>query len=238
MAKPGKTAVYQEIFHRRGWIDQLGIAVNLATEVLQITCHRDSEYSEHEVELARLIQQHMVGRFHGLCVGCNTKANRWEIPLRPEGTAVAIPTEIGVIFGQYCQYDWESTLELPQSIQRWVRSVCADSQAEVLPHWRITSRAGALLLWYRKSILNRQAALLVEERKNNYHYDRLKHLGFTPRQIDIAFWLTQGKTDWEIGLLLVLSPRTVSKHLESVFAKLGCSNRTAAAICIMEWLQQ
>ena len=42
-------------------------------------------------------------------------------------------------------------------------------------------------------------------------------------------WIAQGKTNREIGLILEISPRTVNKHLEQVFGKVGVENRTTAA---------
>ena len=42
-------------------------------------------------------------------------------------------------------------------------------------------------------------------------------------------WLSKGKTNRDIAQILGLSPRTVDKHLEQIYAKLGVENRTAAA---------
>jgi FixJ family two-component response regulator len=45
-------------------------------------------------------------------------------------------------------------------------------------------------------------------------------------------WLSKGKTNRDIAQILGLSPRTVDKHLEQIYSKLGVENRTAAAaIC-------
>ena len=51
----------------------------------------------------------------------------------------------------------------------------------------------------------------------------------TAREAEVLFWVIQGKTNRDIGELLSLSPRTVHKHLEHVFEKLGVETRTAAA---------
>ncbi|MNW21863.1 DNA-binding transcriptional regulator CsgD [compost metagenome] len=45
----------------------------------------------------------------------------------------------------------------------------------------------------------------------------------------MLLWLTHGKSNKEIAEILQLSPRTVNKHLEQIFEKLGIENRTAAA---------
>ncbi len=54
-------------------------------------------------------------------------------------------------------------------------------------------------------------------------------LGLTSREGEVLAWLSKGKTNRDIAQILGLSPRTVDKHLEQIYAKLGVENRTAAA---------
>jgi CheY-like chemotaxis protein/DNA-binding CsgD family transcriptional regulator len=51
----------------------------------------------------------------------------------------------------------------------------------------------------------------------------------TQREAEVLHWVIQGKTNRDIGDILGMSPRTVNKHLEHVFEKLGVETRTAAA---------
>ncbi|MCB1889947.1 MAG: response regulator transcription factor [Rhodocyclaceae bacterium] len=51
----------------------------------------------------------------------------------------------------------------------------------------------------------------------------------TAREAEVLFWVIKGKTNRDIGDILGTSPRTVHKHLEHVFEKLGVETRTAAA---------
>lgn len=61
-------------------------------------------------------------------------------------------------------------------------------------------------------------------------------LRLTRREAQVLLWIAQGKTNREIGQILDLSPRTVNKHLEQVFRKLGVENRTAAAAMALQCL--
>ncbi|MCC4273613.1 response regulator transcription factor [Marinomonas communis] len=54
-------------------------------------------------------------------------------------------------------------------------------------------------------------------------------LGLTERESHVLHWIANGKTNREIAEILEMSPRTVNKHLEQIFPKLGVENRTAAA---------
>lgn len=53
--------------------------------------------------------------------------------------------------------------------------------------------------------------------------------GLTKRESEVLYWAIKGKTNRDIGDILGTSPRTVNKHLEHVFTKLGVETRTAAA---------
>lgn len=54
--------------------------------------------------------------------------------------------------------------------------------------------------------------------------------GLTTREGEVMYWLACGKTDAEIAALLSISPRTVQKHLEHIYVKLGVETRTAAVM--------
>ncbi len=54
-------------------------------------------------------------------------------------------------------------------------------------------------------------------------------LSITRREAEVLLWLAHGKTNREIAEILDMSPRTVNKHLEQMYPKIGASNRTAAA---------
>ncbi len=48
-------------------------------------------------------------------------------------------------------------------------------------------------------------------------------------------WVAAGKTDRDIAAILAISPRTVHKHLQHVYEKLGVETRTAAAMRALAW---
>jgi DNA-binding NarL/FixJ family response regulator len=54
-------------------------------------------------------------------------------------------------------------------------------------------------------------------------------LGLTAREAEVLYWITEGKTNPEIAIILDSSTNTVKKHANNLFAKLGVETRTAAA---------
>jgi DNA-binding CsgD family transcriptional regulator len=60
------------------------------------------------------------------------------------------------------------------------------------------------------------------------------HWTLTSREQDVMHWLAAGKTDRDIGEILGISVRTVHKHLQNIYAKLGVETRTAAAMRVLQ----
>jgi len=54
--------------------------------------------------------------------------------------------------------------------------------------------------------------------------------GFTPRESDVLYWLTRGKSNEEIAKLLRLRADSVSRHLRTIYDKMGVEHRVAATI--------
>ena len=53
--------------------------------------------------------------------------------------------------------------------------------------------------------------------------------GLTEREIEVLSLVAEGKSNYEIARVLVLSQKTVERHLSNIFSKLDVSSRTAAA---------
>jgi DNA-binding CsgD family transcriptional regulator len=60
----------------------------------------------------------------------------------------------------------------------------------------------------------------------------IESFGFTPREAEIARWLSRGKSNPEIATVLRMRVRTVEKHVERILGKLGVENRATAAVIV------
>ena len=57
-----------------------------------------------------------------------------------------------------------------------------------------------------------------------------QHFSLTVRESEVLLWIAKGKSNRDIGDILGLSSRTVNKHLEQIYVKLGVENRASAAV--------
>jgi DNA-binding CsgD family transcriptional regulator len=73
-----------------------------------------------------------------------------------------------------------------------------------------------------------ESVVLLEEQRAPQPTD-LAPLGLSRREAEVLTWVSYGKTNAEIAILLGVRTRTVEKHLERVYQKLGVETRTAAA---------
>jgi DNA-binding response OmpR family regulator len=83
----------------------------------------------------------------------------------------------------------------------------------------LVSRIGQDEILFRLSEINTRADESILQQR----------LALTSREAEVLLWISRGKSNREIGEILTISPRTVNKHLETVFVKVGVENRAAAA---------
>lgn len=119
---------------------------------------------------------------------------------------------------------------LPLDVRKWVRS--SAEQPDTPPG--ITTQVGQPPRLVEVSRVGRIGAdellLRLVASDPSSEETLLKHrLGLTTRESEVLLWLGRGKSNRDIAEILGLSPRTVNKHLELIYAKLGVENRATAA---------
>ncbi|HEX6704703.1 MAG TPA: response regulator transcription factor [Albitalea sp.] len=125
----------------------------------------------------------------------------------------------------------------PQA-QRWLRAFFADESEGVA--WLLDAEADEIerggpqsrVLRARRlgSVgLGESMWLLRLRAADETGSSRLATAALTPRETEVLSWIAKGKTNRDVAEILGMSPRTVNKHLEHVFEKLGVETRAAAA---------
>ena len=115
---------------------------------------------------------------------------------------------------------------LPRGVVRWVSNHDAMNRDRSLVAQ--TSRA-RLYLKREQSYTDKSLVLLFELIRGKSEERSRRHRQLTPREREVLFWLTRGKSNAEIGAILEIASATVNKHLERIYPKLGVENRVAAA---------
>ena len=119
--------------------------------------------------------------------------------------------------------------KLPEAISRWL-GTRQDGRADNTMTLKLGQSGRTLSIAFvgradRDEILLR----VTEESGADQTAIFRERLGLTTREAEVLVWIARGKSNRDIGDILGMSPRTVNKHLEQIYVKLGVENRAAAA---------
>jgi DNA-binding response OmpR family regulator/DNA-binding CsgD family transcriptional regulator len=148
-------------------------------------------------------------------------ANRTRIALDATGRFLLATTEAGRLI--WCT---------PQAEKR-LRDALPDFSAAsfVLPRNNSLEAAGRVLTFTFLSRTGPDEYLyrLTETGGGQEEAFIRQYLSLTTREAEVLIWIARGKSNRDISDILGISPRTVNKHLEQIFNKLGVENRASAA---------
>ena len=114
---------------------------------------------------------------------------------------------------------------MPHSVARWLNDSASHGQTKPF-----VASDGATRL--RIDLLHREGnscCLLLEKATGRRSSSPPHGRPLTPREAEVLSWVAQGKSNSEIAAILRVCTKTVDKHLERIYPKLGVENRTAAA---------
>lgn len=118
-------------------------------------------------------------------------------------------------------------------LRAWLNGVVSRGTLQKDPNSKqfcVARAQGRLHMYYAGEIYSHEYLLLIDEQRADTSARRLAEThGLTARESEVLSWLAAGKTNRDIGEILGMSPRTVNKHLERIYVKLGVETRAAAA---------
>ncbi|HUA35401.1 MAG TPA: helix-turn-helix transcriptional regulator [Candidatus Binataceae bacterium] len=124
--------------------------------------------------------------------------------------------------------------KLPDDLSRWARghrelsATMSSIAAPIEPF--LKNHGDAKLLVRFLPGTDEDYAILLEEQIVDSKGERLIDLGLSGRQAEVLHWLARGKTNSEIATILGVTSRTIEKHVEHIFDRLGVENRMAAGV--------
>lgn len=124
----------------------------------------------------------------------------------------------------------ETNFALPEQASQWLDQMRTGKSTAKTATVAPFPRNEQLRLQYMGALgPNEHLLRLVKDASVGVPAEFSSDLGLTSREGEVLSWLSKGKTNRDIAQILGLSPRTIDKHLEQIYAKLGVENRTAAA---------
>ncbi len=149
------------------------------------------------------------------------------ISLKPDGTPLWQTRQAAEWMEKYFPGAQAASQALPTVVGEWLTQALSEDEPAPLAVQQENLRLHITL-----SRRQRELLLLLEE-KQAPMLPSLQQYQLTPRELEVLSWVAKGKTNRDIAEILGMSPRTVNKHLEHIFVKLGVETRAAAAALVV-----
>ncbi len=241
-----QTGVYNQFYRRVGVNRQLVIALPIDCEriITCAICRIQKDFTEKDRLLLNLLAGHLIQAIR------NSQAfERLELVMQNQSTGVAIVSGDGsmqyinesarLFLTKYFGNEKSNTDNLPDVLINWVKELQLLSNSQFISSsvpLIIKGDSGKLFVRLIYNAPTREIIFILKE-KTSLTPDELKPLNLTQRESEILVLITQGKSDEIIASLCYISPRTVQKHIEHIYNKLGVDSRTLAAVKSLELLR-
>ncbi len=245
-----RTAIYNEFFRLVGVDHQLLVALQIADD--QIVTYNFSrvrrDFTNEERLIANLFaphlnnairNAHMVERLQAATNNLNTALADKSVGIVSfdHSTKLRYLSDFGSnLLDRYYGKDELRDDGVPKRLADWVANCDAQRKADPMISefkLKLEKNSATLCLTVIFDDAKQEKIVLLEEHRRASPVV-LYSLGLTQRQSEILYWVSLGKTNKDIALLLAISPRTVHKHLENIYVKLGVETRTAAMSLAVE----
>ncbi len=137
-------------------------------------------------------------------------------------------------------HDFAADESLPPELIAWLAASGDDENGESGSLVKSLSGGRQLVCRIKKDLARGHTLLTLLEKRPLFNLEQLRRdfkadFGITPREGEVLYWMTLGKTNEEIGIIIGCEKKTVEKHAEKIREKLGVENRNAAMIAVIEF---
>lgn len=237
------TGFARTLANKIGAGDALMLQLKTSRTALIFICvsRADWGFSERDRQVAQLLQSHLSAAYENAIAFTNAQA--LALVAHPGGD----PSAAGVVVidpkGQILHTN-ESALQLirkyfkgdiwgaalPPTVASWLsRDGSMGLPVSMLEEVNGENRLS--IRWTQHD--NGSRILLLQEQPAPAGEDSISSAGLSPREAEVLHWIAEGKSNPEIGKILSISVRTVEKHVETVYRKLGVENRMGAVLRVL-----
>lgn len=252
-----RLGIYNEFYSKVGVDRQLskGLAISSTLTLLIALSRSRKDFTESNRRLLAALEPHLLAAHHNAEAFAQVQLllAQLQTAIEESGSAVVIVSldgrvrlmsgQAGALCTKYFAPSRGHASDLPEELARWLRHHAqkappAEDAAPPVPPLEVVRGDSRLRVRLLTNKAAEQHVLLLEEEYIVIPERLLETLGLTRREAEVLRWVAQGKTNPETAELCYISVRTVQKHLEHIYQKLGVESRTAAARQALEALRR
>jgi DNA-binding CsgD family transcriptional regulator len=233
--------LYHEVYRLLGVEYQIAITIRLQPNHVTAFAfsRRLKDFDERDRLILELLRPHLVVAFNNLALAGESRKFMKDqfLALDQLSSATIVINDQGrILYHTGRGLSWlglarpvaciASPEILPARIFDWVKTQSPDSPPQILS---LASDVGEIHIRAAPASTSNRT-LLVLTLKNDPTQLIPEKYDLTHRQTEVAQWVCEGKTNVEIATILGISPRTVQKHIEHIYEKLGVESRVALTL--------
>jgi DNA-binding CsgD family transcriptional regulator len=236
-----RRALFQHVYKDWGCEDSMPVGLPAPEGLIACLCsERDADFTDTELELIELVRPHVAQMYRSaemftlLGQVSPSEGARSMVLDRSARPLLASQSAWDLLTAYFPGHSALGGV-FPPPVQHWLRAQLTRKQrapelaAPAFPYvTRLPDGAELILRLLPGERTGEQSLLTMEERPVRQPAEVAPELGLTRREVEVLRLVRQGMSSGEIAEALFLSRRTVEKHLENIFCKLGVDNRTAA----------
>lgn len=233
--------LYQMVYKQWGCEDSLAVGLPAPEGLIACICsERDRAFSERERLLIDLVRPHLAQTYRSaellsLLEGANEDDGVRSIVIDKAGRPLVAPKSSWELLDRYFPENGRLTWSLPETVTTWLCGHLADAgrglNVPTTSRPLVVQRRDGNKLTLRVLVgrlTGDQAVLILQESAPDSFETLAAELNLTQREKEVLKLVQSGRTAAEIADSLFISKRTVDKHLENVYGKLGVQSRPAA----------
>lgn len=242
-----RSELYNEFYRGLKFKRQMGMAMPVTGD-LKVACvytHGGDDFSERDRSMLTLAGPHLLNAMRNALAyerlsGAMETGGFGLISIDTQGTRSYTSKLASDLLERYFPGEKRDAHSLPEMLSRWMSRATSPRPGDEIKMpaapLRVQNERGTLTFRLIENRRRHEMTLLLEEEWALPASVVVNGFELTRRETEVLFWIKNGKTNAVIAELCGISMRTVHKHVEHIYAKLGVETRTAAMLRGMELL--
>ncbi|MDR3460203.1 MAG: LuxR C-terminal-related transcriptional regulator [Verrucomicrobiae bacterium] len=227
--------LYQDVYRHMGVEYQIAATIKLEPDRITAfaLARQRSDYTERDRAILEMLRPHLVIALNSLALAGERQSilDDTELALNELASATLIvDRQDRILYHTGPGLNWIGAASrgiLPVQISRWLNQAVMSARRQTMS---LNTGAGEIRIRYVPTDSpQRRLLVLTAETLRQMTAVQTNDFGLSKRQLEVARAIGQGKTNTEIASIMGISPRTVQKHIEHIFEKMGVKTRVAVA---------